>query len=303
MSNVLIVSGGRDVAGCGIALKKAFDHYGGEWKARAVRRAAGPYSYDSDITWTASSTTEEVQALWEEADVIHVMDHISGSQWFPTDRQKVVVHHLGSRFRSNHIALDAYCRERGYTQVTDSFDLMYWPHIGWLPVAADTDRLRARTIGRPQNPIPLVAHAPTNRAFYSTNTIIQAFETVAGLVPADLDLIEGVSNEECLQRKALADVYIDGLTLGYGMNAIECWSMGIPVVSGLKDPKGRAFMRERFGGFPFDDATEQSLFQVLLRILEDKRHRLEMTQLGLDHVRKWHSEPAVVRQTLEVYSR
>lgn len=295
----LIVSHWRDVAGCGYALKRAFDVHGGDWQARAVRRAKHPFGYPGDITWNQGDarTRRFVERLWHEADVIHVMDDIEGSKWFPIRGQTVIVHHLGSRYRADPARISAYCQDRGFIEVTDSFDLMLYPHVRWLPVATDFHEITRFARGAVRGSGFRIAHAPTNRVFYSTDLIVG---TVARL-GVELDLIEGVSNAECIARKAAADLFIDGLTFGYGMNPIECWAMGIPVVSGLKDAGGRSFMQQRFGGFPFADATEDTLEDVLCHLIQDSWARSELGLLGRSHVERFHSERAVVRQTLEVY--
>lgn len=79
----------------------------------------------------------------------------------------------------------------------------------------------------------LIAHAPTNREVKSTAAFLEAVDRLrAEGHDIEVDLIEGRTWDECLERKARADIYFDQVKLGYGNNSVECWGMGIPVIAG-----------------------------------------------------------------------
>lgn len=305
---LVILNAGADTAGCGIALKRAFDNHATGWEARAISRHGTYLQYPSDIVWPKDPTlqqTHEVIELVRNADVVHVMDHQVIIRAFRNYiRGKVlVVHHLGTNFRRNPVVVSEQCRRVGATQVTDSLDLMLYPRVSWLPVTTDLDGIAVlRLAYRPTDRIR-IAHAPTNRIIKSTDLIVETIEALAKRYPIDFDLIERVSNRECLERKALADIFVDELTLGYGLNAIECWAMGIPVVSGLADPRARLKAGAMFGSFPWEDATADTLSAVIERLIVDQSYRREVGDRGRVHAYEWHSQAAVVEQTLALYER
>ena len=305
MPRLLIMSNGYDVAGCGIALKRAFERHAPDWEARAVCRGTNGLAYPTDIVWSppGGQRRREVIELMRRADVFHVMDSERPLRWFaPYRRGKtIVVQHLGSHFRRNPTAISRICARYSAIEVTDSIDLIR-PHVAFQPVPADfeaLDRLRRARYRRSKR--IRIAHAPTNRAIKSTKVIVEVVERLARRHPIEFDLIEKTSNAECLERKARADIFVDQLLLGFGVNAIECWAMGIPVVSGLVDPKARQNAFGMWGQLPWADATEATLEAVLERLILDKAWRAELGERGRAHGLAWHSEPVVVQRMLALY--
>jgi glycosyltransferase involved in cell wall biosynthesis len=148
-----------------------------------------------------------------------------------------------------------------------------------------------------------IAHAPTNRQVKSTALLIEAVERLkAEGLDVELDLIERVPWTQCLERKAKADIYFDQVILGYGCNAIEAWSMGIPVVAGGSD-ETLDEMERRFGHLPFVHATEETIYDALKELVESSELRERYGQIGLEHVRKWHDASVVVEQLKRLYQR
>ncbi len=301
---VLIISGHTDIAGVGIALKSAFDHCSTDWSARMVRRRPGPYGYPADIEWPRGDgrTARLVGRLFREADVIHVLQTPSVVQGFPHQSKVIIVHHLGSYFRNNPESVSAACKAIDAVEVTGGPDIMPLlpADVEFLPIAADLaafDTIRQR-VYRPSERIR-VAHAPTNRLTKSTEVVIAACEAL----PVELDIIEGVSWAECLERKAAADIFVDELTLGYGSNAIEAWGMGIPVISGIVSRRVREIMVGIFGAPPFLEATERTLTDVIRTLAGDADLREAIGRRGAAHAQRFHSEASVVERAIGIYER
>lgn len=309
MPRLVILNAGPDTAGCGIGLKRAFDRYAPDWETRAICRQKTYLGYEPDLFWPRENPNHikrQVIELVQKADVIHVMDLEGGLRWFKPwlGRQTIVVHHLGTHFRRNPEEVSANCRAYGAVEVTDSIDLMLNPQIRFLPVTTDTHalaELRKATYKRSKR--IRIAHAPTHRAVKSTDQIIEAIRHLSRSYPIDFDLIEGVSNAECLERKARSDIFVDQLMYGFGVNNIECWSMGIPVVSGWEDAEHRERSLRMFGQLPWADATERTLEAVIEHLITDAKWRRELGERGRVHAEAWHSQRSVVNQTLDVYEK
>jgi len=303
---LVILSAGPDTAGCGIALKQAFDKYT-DWQTRAICRKQVYLDYDSDIVWPKGDPglTEQVMEIVRAADVIHVMDYEYALGPFRDmlAGKTIVVHHLGSYFRRDPAGVSAKAKAYGAIQVTDSIDLLLFPWITWLPVTTDLDAMAAirKRVYRPSERIR-IAHAPTNRELKSTDAIISAVEWLATQYPIDLDVIEQVpSRMEVLERKAAADIFVDQLNLGFGVNCIEAWGMSVPVVSGWKDDEPRRKCFEMWGYLPWADATEKTLADVIELLILNPERRAELGEVGRQHAQKWHSQKSVVEQTLAIY--
>lgn len=309
MSRALIISPGPDTAGCGIALKRAFDTES-DWSVRQVVRTESAFGYPHDIFWDGR-TDRMVRQLGMQADVLHVMEAPGIIARFPNWRAKrIVVHHLGTRYRRDPAGGSAACQAFGAVEVVDMHELLYLPHLQWLPTPQDLAGMAAI---REQYFVPSkrvrIAHAPTSREIKSTELVIATVEALAQVYPIDFDLIEGVPNAECLIRKANADLVIDALSLGYAVNAVESWAMGIPVICGLEPVALRnppTDMRERmladFGGeLPFIEATSGTLAAVVEELITNRELLKEWGERGKAHAWKFHSPAAVVERTIAIY--
>lgn len=300
---VLIISPTTDFAGVGINLKRALDAAG--WRARHVARKVSPYGYPMDIHWRGGDRelNRRIRELHDKADVVHVMDNPAILSRFTRRRQAVVVQHLGTRYREDSEGITALCRLYGATEITDSFDLMVYPHVRFVPVAVDTRALWAtRRRVYQDSDVIRIAHAPTDRATSDTDVVIETVERLAREFPIELDLIEGVPNAECIERKARADIYIDRMGIGFGVNAIECWAMGIPVVSGFVDPSVTTRARAEFGYLPWLDATRETMYTAVRSLVTSAPLRHQYAQLGREHAERWHSPQAVVERVTAIYS-
>jgi glycosyltransferase involved in cell wall biosynthesis len=143
-----------------------------------------------------------------------------------------------------------------------------------------------------------VAHSPTNRALKATDLFLASIESV----PVYPDLIEWVTWEQCLARKAAADVFYDQLHIGYALSSIEAMAMGVPVVSGAYDKRILDLMLAVFGYLPFYLATADNLGSRLKQMMAAGL-RDSFALLGRYHVEKWHAEHLVAFQLARIYER
>lgn len=303
---LVILNADADTAGVGIALKRAFDKYAVGWETRAVCRARNYLDYPVDILWPyreRGRIARRVGALVSAADVVHVMDSEAALDPF-VGRLKgktVVVQYLGTHYRRNRRRAERRARLFGAIQVTNSIDLIS-DRVPFLSVAADLEAIGKLRNGYQPGDRVRIAHAPTNRGVASTERVIAVVNELAKRYPIDFDLIEHVSNAQCIARKAKADIYVDRLTLGgFGLNAIECAALGVPVVAGLvgEEPRRRAFAM--CGQLPWADATPETLPAVIEHLIIDRGWRAELAKRARAYAETWHSERAVVAQALGVY--
>ena len=298
---VLILSNWEDVGGVGIALKHALEKHT-DWTARSVTRHQNYIEYEQDIFWpTGEFLNDELLTLFAEADVVHVMERWLAVSMFPDWRDKPMVFHShGTEFRVDSTdAIKRTTKEYGVQHIVSTIDLtLLDPDAEWLPNPCDLAHLAAmRSLTKRRK--MRISHSPTNRAIKSTDDFLAS---VDGL-DADVDLIEWTTYEDCLRRKAKADIFYDQLHIGYALSGIEAMAMGIPVISGSFDPTILSLMQYTFGYLPFYLTDQSRLRSRIEDMVNDERLRRDFGELGRYHSNKWHDEGTVALQLVSIYER
>lgn len=297
---VLIISSGEDSGGVGIALKRAFDRHT-DWDVRQVRMVNNYLDYPVDIE-LSPDTLPEVDDLFEKADVVHFMERWWGPKRYASFFNKPkIMHHHGTIFRNDPTTLMEQSELYGAISVVSTIDLLLSAPpdtLRWVPNPCHIEKMeqtsKAHRLGHEG---VLAAHAPTGREKKGTAQWLQALE---GL-PVDLRLIENVTWEECLRQKAEADLLLDQLRVGYGLNAVEAWAMGIPVISGVGDPNVTDRMFQLIGYLPFYHCTQTTVAERLSEFVGDPALRCEYAELGNQYVKDFHDERLVVAEWQDIY--
>jgi len=306
---IFVLPLGADTGGVNHQIVEAFRNQEG-WDVRAMIGGANYIEYPPDLPFDRNLMLQK----WREADVVHLSHdfrRLRKIERFRLPRRPTVIHYHGTGFREAapaHIAEQKAHRAIGLVSTLDLW-LLASADTEWLPCPYDLDWLHRqkwlyKPTRAPRRPgMVKVVHAPTARKIKSTEAFLRAVEKLqAEGYDLELDLVEGVTWAECLQRKASADIYFDQTILGYGNNAIEAWGMGIPVIAGAQEPTLQE-MRSRFGQLPFYQATESTIYDALKALLQSRDLRTEYGARGLDHVRRFHDQRVVVEQLKEVYGR
>lgn len=202
-------------------------------EAHALTVHAHPFGYARDLTpadlgritaldWLATTGDED----WATFDELRAQ--------LPEPRYGIVAVHSGSRFRSRHWEHLEECHRRGVRAHFYGCDLIRF-HDGRTPafpaIVPAVKRFEAPTYEKP----PLrVAHSPTNRYKKGTGFILRACEGLAGI---ELDLIEGLSHAECMERRARAHVVIDQMQPkigGFGTTSVEALAQGQIAIADMR---------------------------------------------------------------------
>lgn len=270
-------------------------------RIRSAHKAMPYFDFPRDILWTRH-TDAEVRELATAADVIHL-----NNSWIAADRLRLrkpaLLHHHGSLFRNNPDKMLTVARHRRYVQAVSTIDLLrYAPdELHWLPTAYDIDALQARRQKRKSDKVRIV-HAPTNRALKATDHFIRVTDAlIKDGLPIEVILVEGKTWAETMEVKATADILFDQIAFGYGCNAVEAWGMGIPVISG-GDEWTEAEMVRRWGALPYKQATEATLKDVIVEMLQPNA-RQEYAERGLAHVRAYHDEKPALAILADLYAK
>jgi hypothetical protein len=213
-------------------------------------------------------------------------------------RKKSVMHYLGSDIRGKSPSQLAYGRKAG-AQVVGSYDAARWvPDAEVIPPAID---VRGITPSPPTDRSrPVVLHAPSSRQRKGTEFVIAACE---GL-DVELRIVEGLDHEGAFELYRDADIVVDQLNSGwYGVFAIECMSLGKPVVGYLHEEAARR-TEEAFGmPVPLVRATKDDLRSRLEALASSADERRWIGAASRAYAEQVHDLERMTDRLLALYSR
>jgi hypothetical protein len=284
--NILILAE-WDHSGAGNALMHAVNECT-EHEARQVAYEDSYLQYPCDVF---RPTPQELQKLWDWADMVNLHDGAYHLIPDGAEARPIVSSYHGSTYRNRWPYYNEVDRQSGNVATAFNIDLvMLGPR--WLPRAVpDMMDKRWRQSGAFR-----VAHAPTSRRIKDTETVLGAVKDIPGV---ELVLIEHTSNADCLQIKAGCDLLIEEFQLGYGTNAVECWAMGLPVISHAI-PGILMEMRERLHPLPFVDTPLEELRERVIQLRDDKNVYKEAARRGRSYWADYHQPQVIARQFIEM---
>tara|TARA_Y100000758_G_scaffold199866_1_gene142747 strand:+ start:8171 stop:9256 length:1086 start_codon:yes stop_codon:yes gene_type:complete len=133
-----------------------------------------------------------------------------------------------------------------------------------------------------------ICHAPTDRHYKGSETIIPICERLAKEKGVEFVLIEDKPFNEAQEIKKSCDILIDQVHnrggWGYGMNSVEGLSMGLCCVTELL-PEYVNFIPDH----PFINADGKSLYVVLSELISNKDKIIEYKKKSFSWVDKFHN--------------
>jgi len=227
------------------------------YAARMVCFQPDPRDYPNDLVLPDPRVARSGFAeLVAEADLVHVKDE----RRFPRGKgaasravlaaDKPVVYTHYDRKSKEQGADPEYRRavRRFAARVATTPDVCFdWFDGRWIPLPIDTERF-----GYEWRDGRVVGHSPTRVERKGTDEFLEAGSTL----PCEIELIQGVSHAECLERKRRCSLFFDqagreeprfgGQPVGwYANSALEAAVLGIPTIAHLSDD---AFAGARRGG-------------------------------------------------------
>lgn len=148
---------------------------------------------------------------------------------------------------------------------------------------------------------PIIAHAPTNRAFKGTDYIQKAVDRL--LIEGynfEFRLIENVTHSELKKQYELCDLFIDQIMSGwYGTAAIEAMAIGRPVICSIRKSY---FEFIDFGeNIPIIHADPDIIYDVLKSALDSIEEWPEWGLKSRKFVEQIHDERKVAMKLIELY--
>ncbi len=213
-------------------------------------------------------------------------------------RKKSVFHFLGSDIRGKSSAELAYA-QRADARVVGSYDASRWvPDAEMIPPGIELDVYRpVPPSGRER---PLIVHAPSSRARKGTEHVVAACEKL----PVELEIVEGLPNEQARERYARADIVVEQLNAGWhGILGLEAMALAKPVVTFLHDEAVRR-TEEAFGvKVPIVNATKDTLVDALRPLVESPDLRRRIGAKSRAYVERVHDADKIADRLVELYAR
>ncbi len=148
---------------------------------------------------------------------------------------------------------------------------------------------------QPDREVPMVVHAPSDRACKGTAEILAALDRLAQRgVAFDLRLLERVPNRVVRDTLRDADVAIDQLFLSYGKFAAEALASGCATAC-VTYPHLEPFATLR----PLHHIDATHIDAQLERLFTDRGLRRALAARGRPHVEAYHERTAVCQRMLE----
>lgn len=282
-----------NIAGQMTRVMRALNRYTNH-AARCVILQDDYLSYDRDLVLheiggaTNNKVISEAAALVQEADFYHIGRQpfaLPGIDWNRLlNQNNTLFQYFGSYLRDNADELRKLHEGRGFAAVTAMEWTMYralpqgFYHIqpymlepDELPQAdwSDTSHLR-------------ICHAPSGanyRQLKGSDEIIRIMRQLENDNPdVEVDIIENVSNADCLNRKSRCHLHVVALRYGFGLNAIESAALGLVPLVQLPN-----FVRMAYPDSPVVHINRDSLQDTLRELIDNREH---LPQLA-DSCRAW----------------
>ena len=144
----------------------------------------------------------------------------------------------------------------------------------------------------------------TGRNIKGTGAVLEAIERLKGEgFPVRLVFVTDKPSKEVRFTQVQADVVIDQLNYGrYGANARESMMLGKPTICYI-NPREPSPDRElqSIKEVPLVNADEDTLYEVLKKLLQDPDERAEIGRLSRNFALKWHSADACAERYEHIY--
>jgi len=200
--------------------------------------------------------------------------------------KKIAILYLGSDLRLRGIL--PHIEKLADAIFTTEFDHTFiHPKVQYVPFPFEVDKFEKKEILKNEN--LTVCHAPTKRYLKGTDYVLKAVDELKNKYYFEFLLIENKPHKEVLKiKEKKCDVLVDQLTdlggFGYGMNSMECMSMGIPCITYI-NPRYEKFLKVH----PFINANKNNIKEVLERILKKPEILLKKSAESRRWVTKEHN--------------
>jgi hypothetical protein len=220
----------KDNAGSGLHLVNAINECSEKYQARLVSLSIANFGAKNDII---CKSRKELQNMINSCDIVHLKgdDPIDTYGNLKFNKKPIFQTVGGSNFRQlndkyiSEVSTGKYALNRfrsvNLSGITPELTNLWIPHA-FNPIENIWKKPNAKEKIR-------IGHSPSDRVKKGTEIIIEAVKSFDNV---ELVLMENMTNSEVIEAKKNIHIFIDQIMIdAYGMSAVECLSMGIPVIS------------------------------------------------------------------------
>ena len=163
----------------------------------------------------------------------------------------------------------------------------------WVPID-----LKEYSLSLRKNKIPIIVHAPSNRAFKGTQYLIEIIKRLKeeGYI-FEFVLLENLPNKEIKKRLQGCDIVVDQLLNGWhGKFSVEAMACGKPVLCYIRDD-----FRKYSPELPILSTNPDNLYKNLKFLIENPNERLQLGKKGREYVEKYHDSIKIAKKLIEYY--
>ncbi len=271
-------------------------------KARLIILQGDYLSYDKDLILSSGNQQdyEEAVRVIENADFYHIgrfPKNFNDINWANVLRpDNCLVQYYGSEMRNNADQVYRWHAENKITGLSawDYTMLEKAPLFYHINLMCDFSRIKQCS---PPNDVIRICHPPTNRQFKKTDMLLDVYDKLKKKYPIELELIEGKSNEECLDIKSRCHITYDQVSVGiYGLSAIESMAAGHAVLCGISN-----FAASYHPDSPVVYVTEADLYHKLENLLTSRKEIIRIGNSSKIWARMHHDPMKIIRQYLWIY--
>jgi len=153
----------------------------------------------------------------------------------------------------------------------------------------------------------VIVHSPNHRKIKGTEFIIKAVNELKqeGL-QIEFLLLEGMKNSRVKQALERADILVDQILKGYGLNLVEGMAMKAAVISNLEGDEIPIKVYRRYSFLnecPALNATPENIKEQLKTLILNPALRNELGDAGRQYVEKYHSYQTTQYMFSSIYDK
>jgi glycosyltransferase involved in cell wall biosynthesis len=151
-----------------------------------------------------------------------------------------------------------------------------------------------------------IVHAPTNREAKGSDYILAALNKLQKKYSEfiEVHLVENIPHAKAIKIYRDADLIIDQILIGwYGGFAVEAMKMGKPVIARIAK-EDLHFLPKAMAKDVLEtviNAEPDTIYEVLLNCIENRKILKQHSELSLEYVNKWHNPKYVASLTKAKY--
>ena len=146
----------------------------------------------------------------------------------------------------------------------------------------------------------VIIHGPSSPQKKGTKYVKSAVEKLSKIRDINYIELQNMDHDEVVERLGEGDIVVDQLLCGdYGLASVEALARGNAVVANICDTVKSSYPDD----LPIVSATPETIFDVLLDLVDDHAKRIDLAKCGYEYAYRVHSKEATMPEILQAYRK